>query len=637
MPLSPQEELELLQLEEEEYQASQASGQPALMGSPEVGKALQQGPDQSTINAALAGAAQGSTFGFSDEIGAGVDVAGEAGKELLSGKVPDMVGLPAKWREYQKSREAANKALSEESPYAYLGGEAAGGVGSAMLMPSLGAARVATGAAKLSPKLGSFLAGQSGGAMSRVAGKGSAMALEGAPLGALYGAGSSEADLSKPSELAMDTASGAAMGSIGGLAIGGGSAAIGEGIDAAKGYAKSRDFGRKLGEAYEFGKEGVSFSTTEGQDKIAKLVRDYPDQFVNQIMKVDDQIGKEVGAAIDQAQKAGVVINIEPQVAEATDQLVRSYMIENPALLGILDPKSKQAISIMNSKGLGQLTPVEARGVKDALYDVIDKMQGLTGDQSVLARQQASKLAASIDDALKNTPGMEPYRAAAEKFTKFRSMIPETVLEPGVPLDKRTKYMGNLKNMESSLLKSSKSLLGDAQLSGDSVTSGPRTGLIELKDNLQTLGQQYPDIIQGLGSATPDEAFGKIRGIADKMATLKQGQGVNPNQGAQKTITGTVVGSGEGLVLGGANIAGSAAGSTPVKTAKAVYNAGNDSMLALANKMKSGQTGVPGGEEIGAALEKAIMNKDDVAKNALLFKLLQVPQYREMLKSEGAE
>lgn len=112
---------------------------------------FQRQQTQREIEAGLAGAAQGATFGFSDELGAAKDVA----SDYLSGNK-----LGKKWREYQKMRESANKQLSEESPLAYTGGELAGGVASSLVMPNIGAARIAGMAGKYAPAAGKFLAGQ---------------------------------------------------------------------------------------------------------------------------------------------------------------------------------------------------------------------------------------------------------------------------------------------------------------------------------------------------------------------------------------------------------------------------------------------------------------------------------------------
>jgi hypothetical protein len=144
--------------------------------------------EPSTLAAGLEGAAQGLTFGFSDEIeAAGRAAYGSAtgGKSFGEG-YDEAVG---------KVRERQN-AASEAHPIAYYGGE----IGSSVLVPG--------GLAKLGVK----------GAMAGAAGKGlgartAAAAKEGAAYGAAYGAGTAEGGLA-------DRAQGALQGGVVGGVVG---------------------------------------------------------------------------------------------------------------------------------------------------------------------------------------------------------------------------------------------------------------------------------------------------------------------------------------------------------------------------------------------------------------------------------
>lgn len=576
--------------------------------------------------AALSGGAQGLTFGFSDELGAGGDVALDA---LKNGDLSD---LPTKWRKYQKSREAANKADQMVSPNAYMAGEIGGGILGAVAAPELGGAKLVAGAGKLSPAVAKFLAGQGGGLATKMAGKGAAGLLEGAPIGALYGAGSSEADLSKPAELGMDVVSGAGMGSLTGAALSAG-AATGKHLlnETAPSIVNNSDFLRKMKEAYKFGKKGVNLSSTEGQDVAALASKNIPNKIVNQIMEVDGQLGQKVGASLDMATQNGVKINIDPQIQQSTMQLFNEFS-NNPSLMGLVEPKSAEVIKKIYQGGMGDLNPVEARAIKDSLYDLTDKLAGLNSDTANLARQQGTKLARSIDEQIKSS--IPEYKKAAEQFANFRASVPETILQPGIPMDKRSAYLGNLKNKEESLFKATQSMFGDAQLPGSSVTGGARVGLKELQQNLRSLGRTNPEAVQAMGGS-PDKVFQGLREKADQMAMLKQSQGVDPHQGLKKTMLGQIVGGGEGMALNVSNKLGRAAKMTgqsaPVKVATQVFQAADDQLMGLAQKLKSNKSA----ESIGSALEKALNNKDETLKNAVLFRMMQDPNYRELLKSEG--
>ncbi len=165
------------------------------------------------------GAAQGISLGFSDEItGALESSAGSLG--LVEDKT------------YEQARDearAANIAAQKANPLSYGGGEIAGGIGS-MLIPGLGAAKVAKGASALS-KLGSA-------------------AKTGAKLGGLYGAGSSEGQTAV--DVAKDTAAGAGSGALLSAALPGlfSKGALGKGAnmtDALKKTAMASGAGAALG------------------------------------------------------------------------------------------------------------------------------------------------------------------------------------------------------------------------------------------------------------------------------------------------------------------------------------------------------------------------------------------------------
>ena len=121
MPLSPEESQRLAELEELDALRSH------------YGQSPQQEPadDGKAWEAAGTGALQGATLGFSDELGATGDVISDFFTKNPAAK---------SWREYQQSREAANKQLQQAHPFAYGAGEVGGGLATA-LVPGVGAAK----------------------------------------------------------------------------------------------------------------------------------------------------------------------------------------------------------------------------------------------------------------------------------------------------------------------------------------------------------------------------------------------------------------------------------------------------------------------------------------------------------------
>lgn len=643
MALSDLEKQELAELEElealEKKYSTVGKSMPSAREQAELAAASPE--SMKTMEAALTGAAQGLTLGFSDELGAAADVT----SDILTGKAP--ADLAAKWREYQKQRQAANKALAEESPVAYTLGEVGGGIGGVALTPALGAGRGLVGLAKAVPGLtGVLRAGelaapelaalgkQAPGLLSRMTGKAAAGAIEAMPAAAVYGTGMSEKGFAKPEELAKDVASSIALGGAtgAGLSVAG---AVGKaGLGKLAEIGEGTDFFRKMKEFFKFGEAGIIFSTTSGKDIGDALInKGLPNKVVNQVMAADNMLGEKVGESLQKAQNAGVKINIDKDLQDSTKKLFGTF-VDNPALMDIIDPKSKKVIQLIYSREAGDLTPIEARALKDTFYDLTNKIQkaGLTGDVPSLANMRAQELAKSLDSSLKAQ--IPEYAEAANNFYNFRKLTAETILQPDIPKSKRTVFFGDLKNKETELLEATRDLLLKSRLPGTSATGGARTGLRELERNLRTLQRTNPEAVRAMGGSAKEVAE-SLRKKADQMAGLKQIQGLEPHEGVQRTILGQIVGSGEGMALNVANKLGrvtKVVGQTaPVKMATKIFSSDDGSLLNLAKLMKQNKIS----ELSGNALENAILKKDNAAKNAILFKMLQDPAYRSILKTEG--
>lgn len=631
MALSPKEELELLELEEEEYQANLAK-QPSLdqkmADANAQDLALQQSEGRKLAEAGLAGAAQGATFGFSDELGAGLDVAGQ----VVSGK-QGLDGLSAKWRELQKTREAANKALEEESPWAYGVGELTGGLASAVATPGLTAAKVATGGGKL---LGvgaeTLLAGKTGSKLANITGKGLNLGVQGLLPGAAYGLGSSEADISKPLELAQDTASGATMGLIGGAALGASGQVGKETLNVGKEIVKDSDFLRQVGSAYDYGKKGLNLGSSKTQDKISLIPGQRAEDLVNKIFQVDEMLGQKVGSSLENAQLNGVKVNVDPELQSAFQNITTTLFIDNPTLGQILDPKSTKLLKTIGQQELGDLSPVEARALKDELFNLSDKLAGYNSDQANFAKNTAKNIAISLDKNLKAS--IPEYQQAAKEFEQFRRLVPESIISKGTPSQFNQTYVGSLKNPELKLYDASKELLKKAKLPGEAAAPD-RASFEILRRNLEELQRLNPKAAQALGGGA-DKINAKLGKQADELAMVRQAMGFDPQEGPKGVVTGAVSGlisTGRGIPITAANKTGLIAQSKPVKTIQKVFNATDDQLMQLAGKLK----GSPATEIMGNSLEVALQNKNDTVKKAVLFKLMQIPEYREMLSDKGDE
>jgi hypothetical protein len=132
MALTEQEELELLELEEEEYQSSLSK---------------KNEPETSALEAAKTGAFSSASLGFLDELAGAMEAGGQAigvkglgapsisETELISPKGLDLAELKKTYEEARNRRRSLEKKAQEDQPLAYTGGTLVGGVATAPLAP----------------------------------------------------------------------------------------------------------------------------------------------------------------------------------------------------------------------------------------------------------------------------------------------------------------------------------------------------------------------------------------------------------------------------------------------------------------------------------------------------------------------
>lgn len=602
------------------------------------------------------GALQGGTFGLSDELGAAADLAvnnpGKALKAtagLLYGSPSSVSDVIPKWREFQKQRESANKEVQKQSPGAYLAGELSGGIASAALTPEITGGEALLGAAgkygsKVIPGMEKFLASKTGSTAANIAGKGVANAIEGAPAGGLYGAGTSEKTVEgDPLGLASDVGTGVEYGSLGGAALGMGMEAGKSAIQSGVKTLSNIPAFAKLGEQWKLGTKHIDPYTTEGIGlQMTMANKTIPTQVAEQVLKTDSYLGAKVGEVWDNAQSlydAGKLkLNIDPELQSSVQEISKTFA-DNPLLLKLLDPESKNVLLSVSKDGLGDLSPVEARALKDSFWESAAKLEGSKDPSAGLAIENARQLAKSLNKQfVEQIPG---YQQANNRFNQFRTLVPETIQQPGMPVSARTDQFGDIKGLaakKQELIDKTRSLFGGATMPGASDKDMSAVGMLELKKRLKMLEAKDPDALAQLGDGkSADEIFQDWKQKSTKMGAIYQGQGVDPHAGASVSILGSPISAGQGFAFNMANRAGSVAAhvseSPIVRMGSKVYNTSDDALMSFAQKLK----GKPGTDYVGKALENALNKKDDVAKNAVLFRMMQDPYYRDLLGANDPE
>lgn len=194
------------------------------------------GQDWSKAQSFGQGALQGSTAGFSDELGGALG----AGMEKIAGN-PDKKSFKDLYKEYRDFQRQRNEAAQKANPASNLAGNVTGAVGGALLAPELMAPKTIAGAAGL---------------------------------GAATGLGTSEQDLTEPSTEALkgtaqDVATGGALGAAGG-ALGKGISKVlnPEALDVAASKTASKAVGIKPSKELSRVYDPSTGKVTEGSDVI---------------------------------------------------------------------------------------------------------------------------------------------------------------------------------------------------------------------------------------------------------------------------------------------------------------------------------------------------------------------------------
>lgn len=622
------------------------------------------------------GTASGLTFGGLDEL---AGLAGAPLEALYNKFNPTSRELEAKgFKEekpsltdlYRQNQQMVQKDLAESekrSPWAYTAGQLAGGITSAPVLGVAteaipGVSQLGAGATNLLGKAG--ITSKAGSLLDIAKNEGKLKALgelglRGAkaygtalPAIAIEGALSSkEGGVLTPEErskLAEDVTGSALFGLPAVAGLTGATEVGGPLLQKASEKIAERVSGSPLlstmKTAYEHTKEtglnpknlNVRLNTELGQVGPSELDNLATNKIFAEIMKADREISEDVSNSLNKATAAGKTVDLTQDSRDA---------IQNLSQLATRFPDIKQnpkakAIYGKLVNANGTMTPNE---VKDLLGEVDNyiknvKPAALTDPNMKGLLNNLFEMRSNISNNLKTS--VPEYGSAAERMTKFRELVPETILSGKTPQSISKNYFGSNPNAQEDLFHSLKDLIQTAVKTN---SPGADTAYVNTIKGMKQFEQQ--DLARQAAGKIQNTAFQRpvsdIENDIRKYSTSSVARGsmdaIKPQAGAARTLTGGLIGAGaetgRSMLLnlsGKMGLVANYAQNTknPVaKLSKAIYNAPDDAMRSFSSTLKAN----PGLERYGQSLEDAMNSGNQNRKNQVLFTIMQNPSARALV------
>lgn len=581
------------------------------------------------------GAEQGLTFGGSDELIGGLQAAGKKVGETVGLSEDSGKSLPELYREYQQVQQDRIKKSQERSPTAFLTGDIAGSVGSGLLTAGAGTAlrgaKIAKagveGAAKAAPVLKesllSILRSQGGKAAGKELGKRTLIGgAKLAPLGAAEMALRSEGTLEEnPEQIAKDAVAGGTFGLLfGGLGTAAaetGSAGLQKGKEIFGKYVDENNWMRQLKEAGKMGAEGKTLSDTlADKERIGMQQRSHVAGVADQLTGAETQLGQKIEEVITNAQAQGVVIDIGEDIRNVAGDL-QSLFLSDPRVAELTSTK-KILREIFAPLDANQIDPQTAYNVRKRI------MQEVQGVQDPVVKKAAIDLADQIKAQLEaNVPGLAE---ATKQFTNFRRAGSETLMSKGMRPEVKDVWLGDKANPRAEVETAVQDFLSSYAMPGDK-SQQART-MRDFMDNLKTFDMENPGKLQELGFGDLSSFEKELVQKADEIAVGRQAMGYDP-QSSNFSAKGAIFGSttGRGKTLKVANVIGQAAGSETAAKARNLFNAPENVLRGVGEKLEQ----IPGVSKLGTALIEGLNNKNQSARNAALFVIMQNPDARQAI------
>ena len=536
----------------------------------------------------LRGAAQGLTFGFSDEALAALKAATE-----VAGTEKTLKDLPSLYRQYQQLEQEKIKEAKERSPIAFGAAEIAGGLAPALFTG--GGTAAATAARGFLPAVGRG-------------------ALTGAKYGAIAAAGTTEAPIEETGEFAKEVGKGVLFGGTLGGVLGG----VGDIARKLKPDVEDITSLRQAKAAYEEGKAGRGFAGEKARDIRLKKEGATAVELEKNILDTREVLGKKIDDVLLEAEQAGKTIKTDPASLGAASDMM-TLLESKPRLFG--KEESENIFKMVQKLESDSLSPKEANDLRRVIKDKIFKI----GDK---ADVETSETLNRFKDALQSKLNdIDGFVKANEDYTQFLRSTAETIFGKGKPVEVLEGYLSEVAKPKEKLFTELQNILKRSQAPG-SRGDVERMTLINLQENLAKMEAERPGYLKSIGF-DPENFLSTIKKEADISTVRQVLGGYEPQTGTIKEMGGFI--TPRATMYSAAEKAGRLVGAAketaPVRLASKVYSAAEPKLRKMSEALMKNEATKRFGENLATSLDKP----GGVARRAVLFTILQSPDARKAI------
>lgn len=398
---------------------------------------------------------------------------------------------------------------------------------------------------------------------------------------------------------------------------------------------KNSDFAQ----AAKLAMEGQPIAGQAGKSAYAASEKENILDLMTPFKETMSHIGDLKNKALEDATEAGTTINVnnvlESGLPELSDIIKKGALVvdkgDEKAVLNALTPFTQSGES---------LTPLEA----DALNKKLRELKFKLGREGSPLYSLIDGLQGTLKKQVSETvPG---YSEANKLYTEFMNAGPDHILSQGMK-DLNFKSYGSSSNPDAALYSKLEDLIYKSSSGSDLTATRVKD---ELLQNLKSFDAEHPGFLQESGFGSVDDYSNKLKNtigetnLYQKYAKSPGIAGIEATKPIQaiKQLGKSTVGPGTGSMVGSAIKQGAgalqiAAGSANayVKTGqklldqgfKTMYDASPEFLKGMADQLSIDKST----KYIGQSLNNAIQNKDNVAKNAAIFSILQNPAARRLL------